>query len=138
MASTRFSRFEAWSGNSTSRQTMSSCRPRSPTWKWCLMEKELSLMRINRRFFLKSLNTFSRFNLMKIRNALIVIVLVVAASPGFASSRIKDIAHFTSARNNSLIGYGLVIGLKGSGDSQQTMFTQQTLLNMLEKFGLSL
>jgi flagellar P-ring protein precursor FlgI len=58
--------------------------------------------------------------------------------PVSASSRIKDVAHFTGVRNNSLTGYGLVVGLKGTGDKQQTVFTQQTLKNMLDRFGLNL
>ena len=37
-----------------------------------------------------------------------------------------------------MVGYGLVIGLKGTGDKQQTVFTQQSLLNMLDRFGLNL
>ena len=41
-------------------------------------------------------------------------------------------------RGNSLIGYGLVIGLNKTGDRQQTFFTNQTLINMLERFGLTL
>jgi flagellar P-ring protein precursor FlgI len=61
-----------------------------------------------------------------------------AALPADASSRIKDVAHFTGVRSNSLAGYGLVVGLKGTGDRQQTIFTQQTLKNMLDRFGVNL
>jgi flagellar P-ring protein precursor FlgI len=56
----------------------------------------------------------------------------------FAASRIKDIGRFAGVRSNPLIGYGLVIGLNKTGDKRQTFFTQQTLLNMLERFGLTL
>jgi len=55
-----------------------------------------------------------------------------------AASRIKDIGHFAGVRSNPLIGYGLVIGLNKTGDKRQTFFTQQTLINMLERFGLTL
>src|ERR1051326_4012208 len=58
--------------------------------------------------------------------------------PVNAASRIKDIGHFAGVRSNSLIGYGLVIGLNKTGDKRQTLFTQQTLLNMLERFGLTI
>jgi len=58
--------------------------------------------------------------------------------PVIAASRIKDIGHFSGVRSNSLVGYGLVIGLNKTGDKRQTFFTQQTLVNMLEKFGLNL
>src|SRR5438876_12451655 len=67
----------------------------------------------------------------------ILLILTTLASTGLAASRIKDIGHFSGVRSNPLIGYGLVIGLNKTGDKQQTFFTQQTLLNMLERFGLS-
>jgi flagellar P-ring protein precursor FlgI len=52
------------------------------------------------------------------------------------SARIKDIAYVSGVRPNVLIGYGLVVGLKRSGDKVQTIFTTQTLANMLEKMGV--
>lgn len=58
-----------------------------------------------------------------------------AASP---SVRIKDIADFEGVRTNALIGYGLVVGLAGTGDSANSVpFTNQTLINMLERLGLN-
>jgi flagellar P-ring protein precursor FlgI len=66
-----------------------------------------------------------------------VLAFVLAAAPAFATSRIKDIGRFAGVRSNSLSGYGLVIGLNKTGDRRQTFFTQQTLLNMLERFGLT-
>src|SRR5213593_2862172 len=62
-------------------------------------------------------------------------LVFVSSAP--AASRIKDIGHFAGVRSNALSGYGLVIGLNKTGDKRQTFFTQQTLLNMLERFGLS-
>src|SRR5213593_4757677 len=92
------------------------------------MEKESSLMRTNRRSSTKSSNTFSRSNPMMIRIAFVIVLTLLSfVRPVAASSRIKDVAHFTGVRNNSLAGYGLVIGLKGTGDKQQTVFTQQSL-----------
>src|SRR5438477_6222127 len=68
----------------------------------------------------------------------IVLGLILANAPAaFSATRIKDIGHFAGVRNNSLTGYGLVIGLNKTGDKRQTIFTQQTLLNMLERFGLT-
>jgi flagellar P-ring protein precursor FlgI len=55
----------------------------------------------------------------------------------YGASRIKDIGHFAGVRSNPLVGYGLVIGLNKTGDKQQTYFTQQTLVNMLQRFGLA-
>src|SRR5690349_8095005 len=70
-------------------------------------------------------------------------LLVLAAvqfmtTPVYAGSRIKDIGHFSGVRSNPLVGYGLVIGLNKTGDKQQTYFTQQTLVNMLQRFGLAI
>jgi flagellar P-ring protein precursor FlgI len=103
------------------------------------MEKELSLMRINRRSCTKSSNTFCRFKFVMSRYVLITLLALSSLMrPAMASSRIKDVAHVIGVRNNSLAGYGLVIGLRGTGDRQQTVFTQQTLKNMLDRFGLNL
>jgi flagellar P-ring protein precursor FlgI len=68
---------------------------------------------------------------------LVVALLLALAANSFAASRIKDIGHFAGVRSNPLIGYGLVIGLNKTGDKRQTIFTQQTLVNMLERFGLT-
>lgn len=54
-----------------------------------------------------------------------------------AGSRIKDIASFEGVRANQLVGYGLVVGLNGTGDRRQTFFSTQTLANMLERSGLT-
>jgi flagellar P-ring protein FlgI len=54
------------------------------------------------------------------------------------ASRIKDIAFFEGVRTNQLVGYGLVVGLNGTGDRSQTFFSIQTLANMLERSGISI
>ncbi len=60
------------------------------------------------------------------------------AVPGFPTgSRLKDIARVTSVRGNQLFGYGLVIGLNGTGDGQQTGFTVQMLQNALRAMGIA-
>ncbi len=53
-------------------------------------------------------------------------------------TRIKDIADVQGVRGNQLIGYGLVIGLEGTGDGQSSAFTPQTVANMLRKFAITL
>ncbi|KPJ69795.1 hypothetical protein AMJ44_02465 [candidate division WOR-1 bacterium DG_54_3] len=58
---------------------------------------------------------------------------VYAASPPV---RIKDIAHILEARENQLMGFGLVVGLRNSGDRSQTGFTQQALTNLLSRMGV--
>jgi flagellar P-ring protein precursor FlgI len=58
--------------------------------------------------------------------------------PAFAASRIKDIADFESVRENMLVGYGLVVGLKGTGDTlRNSAFTEESLKSMLERLGVS-
>jgi len=70
---------------------------------------------------------------------LLVWILVVPAADqaAAADSRIKDIASFEGVRTNQLAGYGLVVGLNGTGDRRQTFFSTQTLANMLERSGLT-
>src|SRR5699024_4003518 len=54
------------------------------------------------------------------------------------ADRIKDLGSFRGVRANQLIGYGLVVGLDGSGDQvRQTPFTQQSLTNMLSQLGVT-
>lgn len=51
--------------------------------------------------------------------------------------RLKDIAHVLQARDNQLMGFGLVVGLKNTGDSTQTDFTKQALTNLLSRMGIA-
>lgn len=67
----------------------------------------------------------------------VTLALVTVASAS-AASRIKDIADFEGIRDNQLIGYGLVVGLQGTGDSlQNAPFTRQSLQAMLERLGVN-
>jgi len=68
-------------------------------------------------------------------SALLFFSALVPAAP--AQSRIKDVASFEGVRDNQLVGYGLVVGLNGTGDRRQTFFSTQTLANMLERSGLT-
>src|SRR5579863_6673314 len=52
-------------------------------------------------------------------------------------TRIKDVASIEGIRDNQLVGYGLVVGLKGTGDSSQTVFPAQTLVSALERMGIT-
>lgn len=51
---------------------------------------------------------------------------------------IRDIANFEGVRENPVFGYGVVVGLKGTGDRQQTVFTTQTLANILARMGVQI
>ncbi len=53
------------------------------------------------------------------------------------SSRIKDVATIEGIRDNQLVGYGLVVGLRGTGDSSQTVFPAQTLVSALQRMGIT-
>lgn len=67
-------------------------------------------------------------------------LLILPLSPAFSESapvRIKDIAHVLEARDNQLMGFGLVIGLKNTGDSTQTEYTKQALTNLLSRMGIA-
>lgn len=66
----------------------------------------------------------------------LISVIPLLSSPELQASRIKDIAGIQGVRDNQLVGYGLVIGLDGTGD--QTPFTNQTILNMLQQNGVNL
>jgi flagellar P-ring protein precursor FlgI len=64
---------------------------------------------------------------------------IVMTPDAEAKSRIKDIADFQGIRDNLLIGYGLVVGLNGTGDSlRNSPFTKQSLESMLERLGVNI
>ncbi len=68
--------------------------------------------------------------------------LVAASVPAGAEdagrlARIKDVATIEGIRDNQLVGYGLVVGLRGTGDSSQTVFPAQTLISTLERMGIT-
>jgi len=52
-------------------------------------------------------------------------------------TRLKDLVSLEGVRDNQLVGYGLVVGLKGTGDSRQTVFSAQSLTNLLLRMGVS-
>jgi flagellar P-ring protein precursor FlgI len=63
---------------------------------------------------------------------------ILAVGPAGAASRIKDIADIEGVRENQLVGYGLVVGLQGTGDSlRNAPFTRQSLAAMLERLGVN-
>jgi flagellar P-ring protein precursor FlgI len=72
---------------------------------------------------------------MRIPSLLICIALgaPVSATP----ARLKDLVAIEGVRENQLIGYGLVVGLAGTGDRRQTMFSAQSLTNLLERMGIT-
>jgi flagellar P-ring protein precursor FlgI len=69
--------------------------------------------------------------------AIFLIVGLVIASHAYAA-RIKDISSIGGVRDNQLVGYGLVVGLAGTGDDIENGFTKETLANMLSRQGLGM
>jgi flagellar P-ring protein precursor FlgI len=67
---------------------------------------------------------------------LLAVSVAPPQEPG-QKSRIKDVTTIEGIRDNQLVGYGLVVGLKGTGDSSQTVFPAQTLVSALEKMGVT-
>jgi|TARA_R110001592_G_scaffold65634_5_gene201275 flagellar P-ring protein precursor FlgI len=69
---------------------------------------------------------------------MLLCLCLILAAPLAQAERLKDIASVAGVRTNQLIGYGLVVGLVGSGDqTSQTPFTVQTFNNMLTEFGIT-
>src|SRR5215469_10260438 len=62
---------------------------------------------------------------------------VAFAGPADNVVRLKNIAHVQGVTGNQLVGYGLVTGLQGTGDSTSVIFTSQTIQNVLQSFGLT-
>jgi len=72
------------------------------------------------------------------RLLLALCALGALAQPAGAASRVKDIADFEGIRENMLVGYGLVVGLNGTGDSlNRSIFTRESLIGMLERLGVN-
>src|SRR6266478_6022834 len=68
-----------------------------------------------------------------------LLALALSALPAGATSRIKDLANIEGVRQNQLIGYGLVVGLNGTGDTLNNIpFTKQSLQAMLERMGVNI
>jgi flagellar P-ring protein precursor FlgI len=68
---------------------------------------------------------------------LTAVSLPAQAQEGPGAARLKDVTSVQGAAETPLIGYGLVVGLNKTGDKRQTIFSGQTLANMLERFGIA-
>ncbi len=74
----------------------------------------------------------------RIGAVLAAMVVAACAAGGAEAARLKDIAAIGGTRANPVIGYGLVVGLNGTGDTDTaTSFTMQSIMSMLQKFGIS-
>ena len=66
----------------------------------------------------------------------VLLALSIALASSAQASRVKDVAKMNGQTETQLIGYGLVVGLKGTGDGQRTQFTTQSIVNMLRNTGI--
>ena len=69
------------------------------------------------------------------KNLILYLALIVTVAT--SASRIKDLAYVQGMRGEQVIGYGLVVGLNGTGDSQRSTFTVQSVSSMLKRFGIT-
>jgi len=65
------------------------------------------------------------------------LILAMLSGSVVQAARLKDLVSLEGVRENQLIGYGLVVGLAGTGDRRQTLFSAQSLTNLLERMGLT-
>ncbi len=74
-----------------------------------------------------------------LRRLVLILLCLVAACPAAAGKvRIKDLAEFDGVRGNDLVGYGLVVGLNGTGDGiRNAPFTEEIMSNILERLGVN-
>ena len=83
----------------------------------------------------KPLQISGRF--IRIVSFFLVVASAILLMPDANAARIKDIADIKGVRQNQLVGYGLVVGLEGTGDSDDALFTIQSLASLLEKMGVT-
>ena len=91
-----------------------------------LIEHSSQLIMINSLLFIRSGTILIHFCL-----------ILVFAAPVWAV-RVKDVAGIRGARDNELIGFGIVVGLDGTGDSQESLLSRKPIVNALERIGISL
>jgi flagellar P-ring protein precursor FlgI len=70
-------------------------------------------------------------------SAFVLLFLLHAAADPSRAARLKDLVAIEGVRDNQLVGYGLVVGLSGTGDRRQATFSAQSLTNLLERMGVS-
>jgi flagellar P-ring protein precursor FlgI len=84
------------------------------------------------------MNRDRRCSLRIAARALALTLAVGWAAPAAAAVRVKELADVAGTRKNQLFGYGLVVGLAGTGDSERVLFTQQSIANLLGRLGIRL
>jgi flagellar P-ring protein precursor FlgI len=83
-------------------------------------------------------NAVARLTMLTRLLTVLVLAALAVAQPALAKSRIKDIVEFEGVRDNMLVGYGIVVGLNGTGDAlRNAPMTKQSLEAMLERLGVN-
>jgi flagellar P-ring protein precursor FlgI len=67
----------------------------------------------------------------------VFLLILISSCFNLFAQRIKDVAYITGQGSEQVIGYGLVVGLAGSGDTQRSTFTLQSITSMLKRFGIT-
>jgi flagellar P-ring protein precursor FlgI len=80
--------------------------------------------------------TSFRTSLVSAALACTALLGVLSAQPARAAQTLRNLVSIEGVRDNPLVGYGLVVGLNGSGDSTQVKFSSQSVINMLKQFGV--
>ncbi|MEK7299419.1 MAG: flagellar basal body P-ring protein FlgI [Candidatus Margulisiibacteriota bacterium] len=76
--------------------------------------------------------------MMKKWTCVLIALMVMSQMAVAAPVRIKDIGRIIEARDNQLVGFGLVVGLRNTGDSQRSLFTNKALTNLLKNLGMDI
>eukprot|EP01041_Mallomonas_annulata_P032744 gene32744-55272_t len=69
---------------------------------------------------------------------ILALLVVLVGAPTAQADRIKDLVSIAANRGNQLIGYGLVVGLQGTGDGSDVSFTAQSMKTMLSRMGVAM
>src|ERR1035438_991904 len=67
-----------------------------------------------------------------------ILLLLIPLRAAQAGTRLKDLVSIEGVRDNQLVGYGLVVGLNGTGDKRGTIFSSQSLTNLLARMGVQI
>lgn len=85
---------------------------------------------------MKNYSAMKRTLTLKVLSFALVLFLMVLIPNQVQAARLKDIANIEGVRGNQLVGYGVVVGLQGTGDKKGTAFTNQSMANFLEHLGV--
>jgi flagellar P-ring protein precursor FlgI len=80
----------------------------------------------------------TRYKSIKKRCLAFAFIAALVCPTWLGAARIKDLADINGVRDNQLVGYGLVVGLDGTGDGKKSLFTVQSMVSMLEKMGVTI